>query len=197
MVYRLPRLWTKRREFVTADESGVPARLAKTSDGKAAQIEELIAPSLEAMGYEVVRVLIMGGADSPVLQIMAERGADGGMSIDDCAKVSRAVSAILDVEDPIAGAYTLEVSSAGLDRPLTRLKDFERFAGFEAKVEMEIPVEGRKRFTGRLLGVEGTEVSIDTSEGARTLSFEGIAKAKLLLTDELIAATGDESAMAG
>ncbi len=169
---------------------------AKTSEGQAAQIEALIAPSLEALGYEIVRAMIMGGSDNPTLQIMAERSADGGMEVGDCAKVSRTISALLDVEDPIAGAYTLEVSSAGLDRPLTRFKDFERFAGFEAKIEMADLVNGRKRFLGRLLGVDGGKVLIDTDEGEQRLTFEGIAKAKLLLTDELIAATNGGSAVA-
>ena len=175
---------------MTADEAQSQVRLAKTSEGKAAQIEALIAPSLEAMGYEIVRAMIMGGNDNPVLQIMVERLADGGMDIDDCAKVSRAISALLDVEDPISGAYTLEVSSAGLDRPLTRFKDFDRFSGFEAKVEMLEAVAGRRRYSGRLLGTEGTDVKIDTNEGVQILPFEGIAKAKLLLTDELIASVG-------
>lgn len=164
----------------------------KTSEGKAAEIESLIAPSLQAMGFEIVRIVI-SGQRSPVLQIMAERALDGGMSVDDCAAVSKAVSAILDVEDPITGSFTLEVSSAGIDRPLTRAKDFQRFAGFEARVEMAAPIEGRRRFTGRLKGLSDGEVLIETADGERRLAFEGIAKAKLVLTDELIAASRMES----
>ena len=164
---------------------------AKTSEGKAAEIERLIAPSLQAMGYDIVRILI-SGKQRAVLQIMAERSSDGGMNVDDCASVSRAVSAILDVEDPIAGAYTLEVSSPGLDRPLTRLADFTRFAGYEAKVEMTLPLDGRRRFTGRLLGVRREDVLLDTDDGEISLPYAGVAKAKLLLTDELIKASQSE-----
>jgi ribosome maturation factor RimP len=140
---------------------------------------------------------MISGARAPVLQIMAERSLDGNMNVDDCAAVSRAVSAILDVEDPISGSFTLEVSSAGIDRPLTRAKDFQRYAGLQARVEMATPVEGRRRFTGRLLGLSDGEVLIETSDGERRLAFEGIAKAKLVLTDELIAASqraGDDRA---
>ncbi len=164
------------------------AGLAKTSEGSAARVEALIAPSLQAMGYEIVRVLI-SGKQRAILQIMAERASDGGMSVDDCAAVSRAVSAILDVEDPISGAYTLEVSSPGIDRPLTRFADFERFAGFDARVEMQLPIDGRRRFSGHLKGAEDEKVRIETEEGEFELPFAGIAKAKLLLTDALIAAS--------
>ncbi|MEM7169220.1 MAG: ribosome maturation factor RimP [Pseudomonadota bacterium] len=162
--------------------------LAKTSVGKAAEVESLIAPTLRSMGYDIVRI-VLSGRDQPVLQIMAERLSDGGMTVDDCAEVSRAVAAILDVEDPIPSAYTLEVSSPGLDRPLTRLADFERFAGFEAKVEMTETLEGRRRFAGRLRGVEQDQVLIQCDEGETRLPFLEIAKAKLKLTDELIAAS--------
>lgn len=155
---------------------------------KAAQIERMIAPSLAAMGYDIVRVLLTGG-QRPTLQVMAERADGQDMSVDDCAEISRAVSALLDVEDPIAGAYTLEVSSPGIDRPLTRPADFQRFAGFEARVETRQPVEGRKRFRGRLLGLEGDSVRIATPEGEAALPVDDILRAKLVLTDELIAAT--------
>lgn len=155
---------------------------------KAAQIERMIAPLLAAMGYDIVRVLLTGG-QRPTLQVMAERTDGQDMSVDDCAEISRAVSALLDVEDPIAGAYTLEVSSPGIDRPLTRPADFQRFAGFEARVETRQPVEGRKRFRGRLLGLEGDSVRIATPEGEAGLPVDDILRAKLVLTDELIAAT--------
>jgi ribosome maturation factor RimP len=155
---------------------------------KAAQIERMIAPSLAAMGYDIVRVLLTGG-QRPTLQVMAERTDGQDMSVDDCAEISRAVSALLDVEDPIAGAYTLEVSSPGIDRPLTRPADFQRFAGFEARVETRQPVEGRKRFRGRLLGLEGDSIRIATPEGEAALPVDDILRAKLVLTDELIAAT--------
>ena len=166
--------------------------VSKTSEGKAAEIEALIAPMLADMGYEVVRLLISGDRRA-TLQIMAERSADGGMDVEDCAEISRAVSALLDVEDPIAGAYVLEVSSPGIDRPLTRRKDFERFAGHQARVELAVPVEGRKRFTGQLLGVDGDMVRLEVSEGELQVAFDDIAKAKLVLTDELLAAARNES----
>ncbi|MFQ5774113.1 MAG: ribosome maturation factor RimP [Kiloniellaceae bacterium] len=158
---------------------------AKTSEGKAAQVERLIAPSLAAMGYDIVRVLLSGNRRAR-LQVMAERRDGAGMGLDDCVAVSRAVEAILEVEDPIAGSYELEVSSPGIDRPLTRLADFARFAGFEAKVETAVPIAGRRRWRGRLLGVNGDRVRLAAGEEEVTLPFSDIAKAKLVLTDELI-----------
>ncbi|TQV79990.1 ribosome maturation factor RimP [Denitrobaculum tricleocarpae] len=163
---------------------------AKTSEGLAARVEELIAPTIEDMDYDIVRVRL-GGDRRTVLQIMAERRDEAAMTVEDCADISRAVAAILDVEDPISQAYELEVSSPGLDRPLTRLTDFERFAGFEAKVETSMPMDGRRRFSGRLLGVEGENVTLTVDGQAVSLPFEDIAKAKLVLTDELIAAHQD------
>jgi ribosome maturation factor RimP len=153
----------------------------------AARVETLIVPSVEAMGYEVVRVQISGQA-RPTLQIMIERSDRATMTVEDCAEVSRAVSAILDVEDPVSVAYTLEVSSPGIDRPLTRPKHFERFAGFEARLETRVPIEGRKRFKGRLRGLDEGAVAIDTQEGPARIPFEDLTKAKLVLTDELIEA---------
>jgi ribosome maturation factor RimP len=170
----------------TAGAAGDAGR-SKTSEGKAAEVEALIAPTLADMGYEVVRILLSGDRRAK-LQIMAERSADGGMDVEDCAEVSRAVSALLDVEDPIAGAYVLEVSSPGIDRPLTRLKDFDRFAGHEAKLELATPVEGRRRYTGRLLGTDGDMVRLEVPEGELQVAFADIAKAKLVLTEELLAA---------
>lgn len=152
------------------------------------RIRELIEPSLEDMGYEVVRVLYRSG-ENATLQVMAERKDDQPMNVDDCADISRVVSALLDVDDPITDAYNLEVSSPGIDRPLTRLKDFERFKGFEAKIETHGMVDGRKRFRGRLEGVEGEQVNLRLDDGAQaSLPFEEIRTAKLVLTDELIAA---------
>ena len=127
----------------------------------AERIATMIAPTLEAMGFHLVRVKLIG-AQRPVLQIMFERESsaphDGGITVEDCSEVSRAVSAILDVEDPISGAYRLEVSSPGLDRPLTRKHDYERFKGFAAKLELGRPLAGRKRFKGRLAGISGEAV---------------------------------------
>jgi ribosome maturation factor RimP len=177
-----------------ADASGkLPA---KTSEGKAAEVERLIAPAVEAMGYDIVRVQLSGG-DRLCLQIMAERRADGTMNVDDCAEISRAVAAILDVEDPIDSAYTLEVSSPGLDRPLTRLADFDRFAGFEAKVEMQMPVDGRRRFRGRLVGSRDENIVLACEEGEVALPFAEMMKAKLVITDDLIAASSPKAAEDG
>jgi ribosome maturation factor RimP len=153
------------------------------------RIERLVAPTVEAMGFRVVRVQI-SGKDNLHLQVMVEREDERPIQVDDCALVSRAVSAVLDVEDPITGAYTLEVSSPGIDRPLVRLGDFQRFVGFEARVETARPIDGRRRFRGRLLGVAGDSVRM-TVEGAEVaLPYRDIQRAKLVLTDELIAATG-------
>ncbi len=153
--------------------------------GAVAQVEALVTPAIEAMGYEVVRVRFAGG-HRPVLEIMAEPTDGRGMTVDDCADISRAVSAILDVEDPIPDGYTLEVSSPGLDRPLVKPADFERFAGYEVKVELEAPLDGRRRFKGRLLGAEGETVRMEVDESEVALPFASIRKAKLVLTDELL-----------
>jgi ribosome maturation factor RimP len=154
--------------------------------GKMAEVARLIAPPLEAMGYAVVRVRLSGGG-RPTLQVMAERSDGKEMTVEDCAEISRAVSAILDVEDPIAGAYVLEVSSPGIDRPLTRPGDFARFAGHEAKLELNQPVDGRKRIRGRLVGLEGESVRVAAEDGERLLPLPEIRTAKLVLTDALIA----------
>ena len=148
------------------------------------RIADIIAPVIEDMGYELVRVRLMTGKDS-VLQIMAQK-PDGTIEVDDCAEISTAVSAVLDVEDPILDAYNLEVSSPGIDRPLTRLKDFEQWQGFDAKIETEELIDGRRRFKGPLAGVEGDEVLIEIEEGTIGLKFDWLTDAKLVLTDELI-----------
>lgn len=151
-------------------------------------IEALIVPSLEAMGYRIVRTVFTGGRGA-TLQVMAERADDAAMSVDDCSLVSQTVSALLDVADPIAESYQLEVSSPGIDRPLFRPEDYERFAGFEAKLELHQPLDGRRRFRGRLLGLDGDAVKVNLGAEIVRLPFAGIARAKLVLTDELIAAT--------
>lgn len=148
------------------------------------RLAEIITPVIEDMGFELVRVRLMGGK-LPLLQIMADR-PEGGIEVDDCAAISTAVSAILDVEDPVSDPYTLEVSSPGIDRPLTRLKDFEEFEGYEAKIETAEPIDGRKRFKGVLAGVEGDEVMLNVAEGTIGLRFDWLSDAKLVLTDELI-----------
>jgi ribosome maturation factor RimP len=150
-------------------------------------IERIITPTVEGMGYELVRLTVSGG-QRKTLQVMAEPKNGRNMSLEDCSHLSRAISAVLDVEDPIDGAYSLEVSSPGIDRPLVRPKDYDRFAGFEAKLETRAPIDGRKRFKGKLLGLEAQNVKIEVEGAPLALPFEEIEKAKLVLTDELIAA---------
>jgi ribosome maturation factor RimP len=152
-------------------------------------IEKAIEPTIVAMGYALVRVMISGGAGNPVLQVMVERADDRSMTVEDCAEISRAVSAVLDVEDPIADAYRLEISSPGIDRPLVKPADFERFKGEVARIETVEPVEGRKRFQGRLLGVEDGAVRLGLDDGATVaLPLGVVRRAKLVLTDELLRA---------
>ncbi len=153
-----------------------------------ADIERIIEPALAAMGYELVRVQLSGGYHRPTLQVMLERPDGRSVVVEDCEAASRAISAILDVEDPIPSAYHLEVSSPGIDRPLTRAKDFARYAGHVARIELKFPIEGRRRFQGRLVGLKDERVLILTETGETALPMSEIAKAKLVLTDELIAA---------
>jgi ribosome maturation factor RimP len=151
------------------------------------ELLDLLDPVAEAAGYGIVRLRLMGGATRR-LQIMAER-PDGHMEIDDCAKLSRALSEVLDAADPVSGEYTLEVSSPGIDRPLTRLKDFQANEGLEARIELDRLAEGRRRFKGVLAGVEDTDVLIDLEGEAEEtvhIPFAWIADAKLVLTDELM-----------
>ena len=148
------------------------------------RLAEIVTPVIEDLGFELVRIRLMGG-NTPTLQIMAER-PEGGIEVNECADISTAVSAILDVEDPILDAYTLEVSSPGIDRPLTRLKDFDTFEGYEAKLETTDLIDGRRRFRGELAGVEGSEVLINIAEGTVGLQFDWLSDAKLVLTDDLI-----------
>ena len=148
------------------------------------RMAEIITPVLEDLGYELVRLRLMAGKFT-TLQIMADK-PDGGIEVDDCAVISNAVSAALDVEDAILDAYTLEVSSPGIDRPLTRLKDFEAYEGYEAKLETAELQGGRRRFKGVLAGVEGEDVLINVEEGTIGLNFDWLSEAKLVLTDELI-----------
>ncbi len=149
----------------------------------------LIAPSILAMGYEIVRVRLTG-RERPTLQIMADRADEAPISVDDCEAISRSVSAILDVEDPIKSAYTLEVSSPGIDRPLTRAKDWVRWAGHLARVELAVPLEGRKRFSGTVLGLEGKAGKLKLDDGAEVaLPLDAVRTARLVLTDALIEAT--------
>ena len=152
------------------------------------EIAQMIEPSLVAMGYRLVRVIVTSGRRA-TLQVMAERIDDAPMTVDDCALISRSVSALLDVADPIAGAYLLEISSPGIDRPLVRREDYDRFSGFEARIELTEPFAGRKRFRGRLLGTADGEVRLATDAGEARLPLASVARARLVLTDDLIAAS--------
>lgn len=155
------------------------------------KVTELIEPSLRDMGFELVRVLLMGG-QRPTLQIMAERADHRPMTVEQCAEISHTVSALLDVADPIASAYRLEVTSPGIDRPLTRRADYDRFAGFEARLETVDPIDGRRRFRGQLLGLSGDDVRVRLAEGERAIPLSQVKKAKLVLTDELLASAQAE-----
>jgi ribosome maturation factor RimP len=161
--------------------------IAKTAIDR--RLAAIVSPVIEGMGFELVRIRLMGGK-TRVLQIMADR-PEGGIDVDDCAEISTTVSAVLDVEDPIEDAYVLEVSSPGIDRPLTRLKDFDMWEGHEARVETTELIDGRRRFKGILAGTEEDEVLITLSEGGEDvtigLKFDWLSDAKLILTDELIA----------
>jgi len=150
------------------------------------EIARIIEPALEAMGYRLVRVAVTG-ARRATLQVMAERLDEAPMSVNDCAAISRSISALLDVADPIAGAYTLEVSSPGIDRPLVRPEDYDRFAGFEARIELSEPLDGRKRYRGRLLGRTEEHVRLVGEAGEVRLPLGIITRAKLVLTDDLLA----------
>ena len=157
--------------------------------GLEARLVALVAPTLEDLGYEIVRVAVLG-RESPTVQIMADR-ADGSLiSVEDCERISHAVGAVLDVEDPIPGAWTLEVSSAGIDRPLTRAKDWNRFAGHQAKAEVLVPIDGRRRFSGVVLGAEDGIARLRLDDGTEAaLPLEEIRRARLVLTDALIEAS--------
>ena len=148
------------------------------------RLAELTEPVIQDMGYELVRLRYMGGK-TPTLQIMADR-PNGGIEVDELADISTAISAILDVEDPVLDAYTLEVSSPGIDRPLTRFKDFDAYEGYEAKLETDELIDGQKRFKGTLAGTEGEEILINVEQGTIGLRFEWLSDAKLILTDDLI-----------
>ena len=151
------------------------------------RIEQIIGPTVKDLGFDVVRVQL-SGEHNPRLQVMAEPFEERTMTVEDCATISRAVSALLDVEDPISSAFTLEVSSPGLDRPLVRLAHFERYAGFEARIEVSDMIDGQQRFRGRLGGVDGENVLMEVDGDERAIPFSNIHRAKLMMTDELLAA---------
>lgn len=161
--------------------------VAKTAIDR--RLADIVGPVIEGLGFELVRIRLMGGR-TRVLQIMADR-PEGGIGVDECGTISTAVSAVLDVEDPIEENFILEVSSPGIDRPLTRLKDFEMWKGWEARIETSELIDGRRRFKGGLMGVEGEEILIEIEEAGQDvtigLRFDWLSDAKLILTDELIA----------
>ena len=160
--------------------------IAKTAMDR--RLADIVQPVIEGLGYELVRIRLMGG-NTRILQIMADK-PEGGIEVDHLGDISTAVSAVLDVEDPIEENFVLEVSSPGIDRPLTRLKDFEMWKGWEVRIETTELIDGRRRFKGTVGGVEGDEVLIQIEEGKETvtigLQFDWLSDAKLILTDELI-----------
>jgi ribosome maturation factor RimP len=167
--------------LVCSISSGGPRFLVDTNN-----IAQMIEPSLAAMGYRLVRVLMTGGRRA-TLQVMAERLDDLPITHDDCTEISRSVSSLLDVADPIAGAYTLEISSPGIDRPLVRVEDYDRFSGFEAKIELAMPLNGRRRFRGCLIGTAEGVIRLLIEEGEVRLPLDAVVRAKLVITDDLIA----------
>jgi ribosome maturation factor RimP len=168
-----------------------PALATPALEGRLA---ELASPTLEAMGYDLVRVAMTGGA-RPTVQVMAERSDGRAMGVEDCAAISRAVGVVLDVADPLPGAWELEVSSPGIDRPLTRAKDWNRFAGHLARVELALPIAGRKRMSGTVLGADDRAARLRLEDGAEAVvPLAAIRRARLVLTEALIEATKIEAA---
>ena len=156
----------------------------------AAELKRIVEPEVEALGYGLVRVAMIGGTSDPTLQVMAEREDTRQLDLSDCETISRRLSEVLDEKDPIAGTYRLEVSSPGIDRPLTRLRDFEDWKGHEARIALVEPRDGRKQFSGTLAGLDGETVMVAGKDGQPySIPFSSIASAKLLLTDALIKAT--------
>jgi ribosome maturation factor RimP len=153
------------------------------------RLATIVAPTLEAMGYELVRVAVLG-RERRTVQVMADKADGSQINVADCEAISHALGAVLDVEDPMPGAWSLEVSSAGIDRPLTRPKDWNRFAGHLARAETVAPIDGRKRFSGVVLGADETTARMRLDDGREiALPLTGLRRAKLVLTDALIEAT--------
>jgi len=179
-----------------SDARSFYAWLGLKSANLSEKIETLIAPIADGLGYELVRVQMQGGTRRATLQIMAERRDRTAMLVEDCARLSRAISQMLDETDPIDGEYLLEVSSPGIDRPLMKPADYARFLGHDVKLEMTAPVEGRKRFQGAIKTIEGDILILDCEGASVSLPLGAIKTAKLVLTDRLIAAVEDENAAA-
>ena len=157
--------------------------------GLEARLAEIVTPALEGLGYELVRVTITG-RDRPTVQIMADRADGAAMTVEDCEAISRELSAVIDVADPMPGEWTLEVSSPGIDRPLTRIKDWNRFAGHLARAELDPPLDGRKRFSGIVLGADAEFARLRLDDGSEVaLPLANLRRARLVLTDALIEAT--------
>ncbi len=152
-------------------------------------LTRVIEPEVEALGYRLVRVAMIGGTSDPTLQVMAESPETRQLKLEDCEQISRRISEVLDEKDPIDGSYRLEVSSPGIDRPLTRRSDYSDWAGHEARLKLDETLAGAKQLSGTIKGIEGETVLLATPKGDREIPFESIASAKLLLTDELIKAT--------
>ena len=171
-----------RARFFVSERPMSNSLIAKAAIDR--RLAEIITPVIEDLGFELVRVRLISGYEI-VLQVMADR-PDGGIEVDECGQISTAISAVLDVEDPVLDAYTLEVSSPGIDRPLTRLKDFDMFEGYEVKIETTELIDGQRRFKGMLAGIENDDVLININHGTIGLKFEWLSDAKLVLTDDLI-----------
>jgi len=166
-----------------------PERDEPRHTGLEAKIAAMVSAPLEAMGYELVRVAV-SGKERPTVQIMADRADGAEITVEDCELISRALGAVLDVEDPMPGTWSLEVSSAGIDRPLTRAKDWNRFVGHRARAESDGPIDGRRRFSGIVLGADARFARMRLEDGTEvSLPRERLRRARLVLTDELIAAT--------
>lgn len=175
--------WPSRAAFLALD------RDQPHQTGLEARIADAVTPTLAGMGYDLVRIAVLG-RERPTVQVMAEHAGGAAITIEDCEAISVALGAVLDVEDIVPGAWTLEVSSAGIDRPLTRARDWERFAGHRARAELHAPIEGRKRFAGVVLGAADGHARLRLDDGTEhALPLTAIRRAQLVLTDELIAAT--------
>jgi ribosome maturation factor RimP len=184
--------WPLRAAFFVLDSSVIDGDDHPHHTGLEGRVAAAIAPAIAGMGFELVRVAILG-REHPTVQIMADR-ADGALiTVEDCEAISHAVGAILDVEDPIPGNWTLEVSSAGIDRPLTRAKDWNRFSGHLAKAEVNMPIDGRKRFSGIVLGADTRHGRLRLDDGTEVaLPLADLRRARLVLTDALIAASSPQ-----
>lgn len=179
------------------DEQGEDAAQSRPEDlpmqaGLEARIITMIHPTVSALGYELVRVMVLG-RERPTVQIMADRADGAQIMVEDCEIISRAVSAVMDVDDPIPGRWTLEVSSAGIDRPLTRVKDWNRFVGHLARVELSMPVSGRRRINGIILGADATTARVREENIDYEIPLADVRRAKLILTDALIEASAPQT----